>query len=198
VTTEELRDLIDELRRTRTDTLHIEVKRAESELPRRLWETLSAFANTRGGGVIVLGLDQGDGFAATGVKNPSKVMQDLASLCGEMEPPIRAAIDVHKVEEATLVVAEVPEAGIGQKPCYYPGAGLTNGAFIRVGDGDRKLSPYEVQVMLASRGQPLDDETPVPEASLEDLDGDLIAGLLGRLRQPETSYFRQLTDERAL
>jgi ATP-dependent DNA helicase RecG len=198
VTTDELVDVIDELRRAGTDTLQVEAKRAERELPRRLWETLSAFANTRGGGVLVLGLDQAAGFAAVGVKDPGKVMQDLASLCGEMEPPVRAAIDVHTVEGAMLVVAEVPETELAQKPCYYRGAGLTNGAFIRVGDGDRKLSAYEVQLMLASRGQPREDETPVPDAGVDHLDTELVAGLLKRLRQPEASYFRQLADERAL
>ena len=60
----------------------VEAKRAEHELPKRLWETLSAFANTRGGGVLILGLDQTAGFAVIGVKNPARMMQDLASLCG--------------------------------------------------------------------------------------------------------------------
>jgi ATP-dependent DNA helicase RecG len=89
-------------------------------------------------------------------------------------------------------------ATLAQKPCFYRGAGLTNGAFIRVGDGDRKLTPYEVQLLLASRGQPREDETPVPEATPADLDADLLAGLLQRLRQTETSYFRQFDDQRAL
>jgi ATP-dependent DNA helicase RecG len=198
MTADELVDLIHALRRAGTDTLRAEAKRAERELPRRLWETLSAFANTRGGGVLILGLDQAAGFSEVGVSDPGKVMQDLASLCDQMEPPIRAAVDVHAVEGSSLVLAEVPETEMRQKPCYYRGAGLTNGAFIRVGDGDQKLSAYEVQVMLASRGQPREDEAPVPEASVDDLDAELVAGLLHRLRQPEASYFRQLSDEQAL
>jgi ATP-dependent DNA helicase RecG len=140
MTTDELLEVIDELRRARTDTLHVEAKRAEHELPRRLWETLSAFSNTRGGGVIILGLDQEAGFAASGVRNPGKIMQDLASVCGEMEPPIRAPIELHTVDGQTVIVAEVPETEFTQKPCYYRGAGYTNGAFLRVGDGDRKLT----------------------------------------------------------
>lgn len=52
--------------------------------------------------------------------------------------------------------------------------------------------------MLASRGQPREDEVPVPEATFDDLDRELVAGLLGRLRQPERSYFRDLADDRAL
>lgn len=90
------------------------------------------------------------------------------------------------------------ELGIEQKPCYYPGDGLTNGAFIRVGDGDHKLTSYEVQILLASRGQPREDERQVPEASVDDLDPALVAGLLERLRTPDTSPFRALDDESAL
>lgn len=147
---------------------------------------------------MVLGLDEAAGFAVTGVGNPKKVMQDLASEFDRMEPPVRASIELHQVEGVTLVVVEIPEAELGQKPVHYRGAGLTNGAFIRVADGDRKLSQYEVQVMLASRGQPREDESPVPEASMEDLDPDLVGGLLERLRRMERSIFRQRTDEAAL
>jgi ATP-dependent DNA helicase RecG len=198
VTTEELLELIGSLRALATDSLHVEAKRAEHALPARLWETLSAFSNTPGGGVLILGLDETSGFATVGVRNPKKVQQDLASLCGEMEPPLRPPIELHRVEGRPLVVAEIPEIEIGQKPCYYRGAGLTNGAFIRVADGDRRLSPYEVQVMLASRGQPREDETPVADATAGDLDPDLVAGLLARVRRAEESVFRRLSDEEAL
>ncbi|MFL5542439.1 MAG: ATP-binding protein [Longimicrobiaceae bacterium] len=196
--TAELQTIIRSLQEFRTDLLHVEAKRAESELPRKLWETLSAFSNTPGGGVLILGLDEAAGFALTGVRNPKKMMQDLASLCGEMEPPVRALIEPHRVEGATLMVAEIPEAELGQKPVYYRGAGLTNGAFIRVGDGDRKLSQYEVQVMLASRGQPREDEAPVPEAAAGDFDRELVAGLLERLRGMARSVFHERSDEAVL
>lgn len=198
MTTAELQALIRSLQDFRTDLLHVEAKRAEAELPKRIWETLSAFSNTPGGGVLVLGLDEASGFPVTGVRNPKKMMQDLASECDRMEPAVRAPIELHQVEGATLVVAEIPEAELGQKPVYYRGAGLTNGAFIRVADGDRRLSQYEVQVMLASRGQPREDESPVPEASIEDLDPELVGGLLERLRRAERSTFRQRTDEGTL
>jgi ATP-dependent DNA helicase RecG len=198
MTGDELAAIIAELRRAGTDTLHVEAKRAERELPRRLWETLSSFSNTRGGGVIILGLDEAARFAAAGVRDPAKVMQDLASLCDQMEPPLRIAVDIYPFEGTSLVVAEVPEVDLTHKPCHYRGAGLTNGAFIRVGDGDRKLTTYEVQLMLASRGQPREDEAPVPEATPDDLDAELVGGLLQRLRQADATYFRQLDDDRAL
>jgi ATP-dependent DNA helicase RecG len=134
MTTDELRELIDLVRRVEGDLLHLEAKRAEHELPRRLWETVSAFANTPDGGVIILGLDEMADFEVVGVANPKKLQDDLASLCSSMEPPVRAVIEPHMVDGRMLVVAEIPETSIEQKPCYYPPAGLTNGAFIRVAD----------------------------------------------------------------
>ena len=155
-----------------------QAKRAESELPRRLWgKTLSAFSNTPGGGVLILGLDGAAGFDVAGARHSSrKMQQDSASLCDQMDPSVRAVIELHPVDGKTLVVAEVPEVEIARKPCYYPGAGLTNGAFICAADGDRKLSHYEVQVMLASRGQPREDEEPVAEATVQDFEPELVQG----------------------
>jgi len=53
---------------------------------------------------------------------------------------------------------------------------------VRVADGDRRLTSYEVQLMIASRGQPRDDEEPVPDASEGDLEPDLARGLAKNLR----------------
>jgi ATP-dependent DNA helicase RecG len=198
MTIDELRELIATLRQTDNDLHHVEAKRAEQDVPRRLWETSSAFSNVAGGGVIILGLDESREFEVVGVADSKKIQQDLASRCSETEPPVRAHIEPHVVDGKTLVVAEVPEIGTDQKPCFYPPAGLTNGAFTRVADGDRKLSSYEVQMLLASRGQPREDERPVPEARVGDLDPELTAGLLERLRTPARGRFRSLDDETAL
>lgn len=58
-----------------------EVKEAKGELPKNVWDTVSAFANTSGGW-IVLGIheDRRKGkseYAITGVGNPEKIEQDF-------------------------------------------------------------------------------------------------------------------------
>ncbi len=191
---EELEQAIEELRAFTTDHQHVEAKRARAEVPKRLWETISAFANTPGGGLIILGLDEENGFAATGVKDPKKVQGDLASMCADMQPRLNPRIETVRVEGETLLACTIAELPSSEKPCFYTPAGLKNGAFVRVADGDRKLSEYEVHLLLASRGQPRDDETPVNEATVADLDPELVGALLDRKREPEGSAFRKLDD----
>jgi ATP-dependent DNA helicase RecG len=107
-----------------------------------------------------------------------------------MEPVIRPEIQSHRIDGHTLITAEVPELDKRMKPCYYRSAGYTNGAFVRVSDGNRKLSQYEVHMMLSGRGQPKDDETPVPKTTLDDLQPRLVKGLTSRFTQtPKRSLF---------
>ena len=54
-----------------------EVKEARNELPKNIWETVSAFSNTSGGW-IVLGIRQkGNSFSIHGVGNAEKLEQDF-------------------------------------------------------------------------------------------------------------------------
>jgi ATP-dependent DNA helicase RecG len=189
MTIEELEEIIQTLRDIGGDWAHIEAKRSEHSLPKRLWETLSAFANTPGGGVIVLGLDEESGFRVVGLRDPAKLQSDLASLCDLMEPPLRPLIQVHTVEGRPVLVAEVPEIPHTQKPCHYRGAGLMTGSFIRVADGDRQLTQYEIQLFLDGRGQPAYDLEPVPGKSLADLDATLLDAFVARLHsRPDAPY----------
>lgn len=198
MTSDELREILEQLQRQGTELTSVEAKRARDGVPKRIWETLSAFANTPGGGVLLLGVDEENGFAPTGVSNPAKVQADLGSMAAQMEPALRPLLQVFEIDGAPVVVAEVPELPASAKPCYYQGAGLPNGAFIRVGDGDRKLTPYEVQALFEARGQPRHDVEPLEDTALEDLDPELLAGLLRRLRARESGPYRAWTDEQVL
>ena len=69
---------------------------------------------------------------------------------------------------------------------------MTKGSFVRVSDGDRRLSAYEVQVMLSSRGQPRDDEQAVSGTTTDDLDGASVDALVARLRTSRPYAFKDL------
>lgn len=197
MTDDELEEIIENLRVLGSDVSDVEAKRSEQKLPKSVRETLSAFANTVGG-VIILGLNEKQNFEAVGVSDPAKLSADIASLCSEeMEPPLRPLIGLHSFEDVTLVVVEVPEVSRELKPCFYKGSGINQGSYIRVGDGDRRLTSYEVQVMLSSRGQPRDDEQATP-VGLEALDAIAADELVQRLRVTRPFAFKELSKDDVL
>lgn len=186
---DDLVEVVANLRALGADHALVEAKRAAERLPKSVRDTLSAFANTRGG-VLVLGLDEASGFQATGVRQPAKMMSDLAAVCAdEMEPALRPMIKTHRFEDVDLVVAEVPALDLERRPCYVKSLGMSQGSFVRVGDGDRRLSSYEVHLMIANRGQPRDDEEVVAGSSFADLDGKLVNGFVGRLKDQRPHVF---------
>lgn len=194
----ELSELLGALQRTGAEADDVEAKRAENTLPRSVKETLSAFANTRGG-IILLGVDEERGFAVTGVSDASKIAADLGSMCNaDMEPPVRAQIDVVEVEGKALVVAEIPEAEQRNKPCYVKSQGMNRGSYTRVGDADQRLTSYEVQLVMSSSGQPRDDVAPVTEASMADLDRDAVDRYVKKLREVRPVAFATVNSEEAL
>ena len=186
----ELAEIVANLRLLGTDIADVEVKSSRGGLPKSLRETLSSFSNTRGG-VVVLGLDEARGFAPVGLPNPAKIAADLASMCSSgMEPPLHPLIGTHQFEGDQVVVAEIPELEPAQRPCFYTGAGMTKGSFVRVSDGDRRLSAYEVQVMLSSRGQPRDDEQAVSGTTTDNLVPASVDALVARLRTSRPYAFK--------
>lgn len=84
------------------------------------------------------GLPGCSGFKARAVADA------LAQMCGEkMEPPVRASVEIVEFEGSPVVVATVPELPPELKPCFVKSRAMHDGSYARVGDGDRRLSPYE-------------------------------------------------------
>lgn len=185
-------DLIAAVRSGEFEDATIEVKRARRGLPQRLYEALSAFANRPTGGVIVLGLDEAQQFAVTGVEDVQTVLTELTTLSARMMPPIALDVAVVEVEEQRILVAEVPECDYLYKPCYYAPSGLQSGAFFRVGNENRRMTEYEIFSYVTGRGQPLFDRAFVPQATLADLNSDLLSAYLAHVKQQRGSVWHRL------
>lgn len=194
----DLQSVIQELRRLGADSATVEVKSASGGLPRSILETVSAFANGSGG-LIILGLSESDNFHPAPGFDASTIQGSLARACAEdLEPPLRSEIEVTHFEDATVVVLEVPALDPVERPCHLRARGAYAGSYIRGGDGDRRLTHYEVTQMLSNRRQPVDDAEVVHEANLDDLDPQQVEAFLRRLRAQPTRAFRNVTDEIAL
>lgn len=184
--------VVERLRRLGTDLADVEVKAAAGGLPKSIVETLSAFANGNGG-TVLLGLSEEDGFRPAAGFNATAIRDALAAACADkLEPPLRIDVDVEAFEGASIVRADVPELDPLTKPCYVTTRGAYQGSFIRSGDGDRALNHYEVTQLLLNRTQPTFDVEPVPDASLDDLDEDLVARLVRRAKERQPRVFADL------
>lgn len=197
--TDELEDIVRKLRRIGNDVENVEAKRSGGhQLPKSVRETLSAFSNAHGG-VLILGLDEASGFQVTDLVDAGKQAADLASLCAnDMEPPIRAVIEVHELEGKNVVTAEIPEIELSSKPCFVKSLGMNRGSYTRVNDGDQRLTSYEIQLMLSAKGQPRDDMAPVDGAALSDLDSEGVKAYIERLRDVRPRIFADRSEVEVL
>lgn len=191
MTLEELRQLVADVQRRRSELDNVEVKAARGGTPKRLYEALSAFANRTGGGVLLFGLDEAKDFSVVGVGNVQRLQEELTHLASaEMEPALRPQVVVDEIAGETVIAVEIEEVAANQKPCFYKPAGLSSGAYIRSGNTNRQMTEYEVFGYLSTRGQPKHDEDLVTEAAFNDLDPVLLDKHLSQLRssRPHAGY----------
>lgn len=185
-------------RRIKSDTADVEVKTAAAGLPKDIVETLSAFAN-KSGGVLICGLSEKDGFTPAEGFDAKKVSEALSQVCADkMEPPVRADVRIEDFEGSMIVVADVPETAPYLKPCYVKARGPYDGAFVRMGEGDRKLSRYEVDRLIEERQQPKYDAQIIAGSNISELDPELTEGFLKRERAASPRVFAGLSDADAL
>ncbi len=185
MTPAELKELISQLRVIGSDKQSVEVKSAVGS---DISNTLSAFSNGAGGTLIV-GLSEKDGFTPVKEFSAAKAQDQLETRCQQLMPPARPQIDILEFEGKPVLVAEVEELPARDKPCYVHTKGLYQGSFIRTGDGDTRLSQYEINRLLEEHTQPTWDEDPVPDAALDDIEGAALEGFLEVHSQRRTKTF---------
>jgi predicted HTH transcriptional regulator len=123
----------------------------------------------------------------------------MASACADqVEPSIRAQIEVITLDDLPVVVAAVPSLDRAKKPCFVKTQGLERGSYIRTHDGDRHLSMYEIHALMAGRGQPKSDVAPVEGVTLTDLLEHEVDRYIYRLRDMRGTVFTEASNEQIL
>jgi len=190
-------ELVDGLRRRGAETTLVEVKAGAGGLPKSLPETISAFANGVGGTILV-GLDDRT-FGPVDIDAES-IRDGLAGMAADaMHPPVRGGVEIEVIDEGHRVVRlDVPEAAPGDKPCYVKTRGRYGGSYIRGGEGDRRLSQYEIDRLIENSTQPTHDRELVAEASLDDLDPTLLDVYLEHMRTSRPRAFVDLSRDEVI
>jgi ATP-dependent DNA helicase RecG len=120
MTRDELRQLIADVQQHQSELANVEVKAARDGTPRRLYESLSAFANRTGGGVLLFGLDEAKDFAVVGVGDAQRLQEEITHLAqrpgASLRPHFQWMIDGETVE--AVEVDEIPavQAVITSRP----------------------------------------------------------------------------------
>lgn len=93
------------------------------------------------------------------------------------------------------MAAVIPALEPDLRPAYITDRGPVAGSFIRTGDGDKRLTHYEVDRMCESRMQPVWDTEHVSEASVTDLDAAVLKTMVERNRAMTPSVFGGMAGE---
>lgn len=195
MTPNEIDYLIQTIKSAKTDTQSIEVKESVERLPSSIPETISAFANGSGG-TVILGLSESHGFLPAKGFDAHRIADALSQACSDkVTPPVRSEIEIAEHHGSPIVVATIEEMSPRDKPCYVSAKGLYKGSYIRSFDGDRRLSPYEIDRLLEDKTQPAHDVEIVRDATPSDLDSGLFADLLSRQKKLHPRFFAHFSDE---
>ncbi|MDR3598414.1 RNA-binding domain-containing protein [Clostridium sp.] len=169
----------------------IECKKAGGGLPKDLWETYSAFANTNGG-TILLGVKEEKGkFYPVRVDNPENIIKDLWDNLNNSKRVSsnilsNKDVEVKVIEDKTIVIIKVPKADRRQRPVYigenpFNTESKSLGTFRRNYSGDYKCSSEEIKRMLADQGEVSQDSVILDGFGLEDLNIETINSFRHRL-----------------
>lgn len=167
----ELIKLIEDIQLKKTESNYIEVKSARNGCP-KIFDTLSSFSNQQNGGTIIFGVDENENFNVCGVYDADDLQKKIMEQSLQMEPVVRPLCTVAVVDGKTVVSAEIQEMDNFQKPCFYKGTGRLRGSYVRVADGDRLMTEYEVYSYEAFKQDIHDELRTNDRAEMTDINTD--------------------------
>ena len=139
----------------------LEVKAAREGLPRSLWETYSAFANTDGG-TILLGVEEDShgALSVCGVNEPESLVKALWDglnnpSCVSVNLLTDNGVTIDVDAGASYIVIEVPRAPRQDRPVYIRN-NLASGSFRRNGEGDYHCTSEELKTLVRDGGDDID------------------------------------------
>jgi ATP-dependent DNA helicase RecG len=181
----------------------VEFKSAAGGLPKSLWETVSSFANTDGG-YIVLGVTEHDDHTdISGINNHQgllKTFWDAHNNLQKLSTPLCTQSDVSilSVEGREVALFHIPRANRMQRPVYINGNPMT-GAYKRSFEGDYRCSADEVKQMLRDASDTPQDLQILDGFGLSDLDPDAFESFRRRFDSREPDHpFLALKDKELL
>lgn len=178
----------------------VEYKDARGGLPKNLWETYSAFANSDGG-TLWLGITQRDGVLDVhGVTEAERLVSDFWNTVnnrGKVSRNLLASgnVSIQPLPDKpghALVRIDVPRAGRRERPVYI-GPDPFQGTFRRNQEGDYHCREDEVRRMFADQSEEPQDSRILSGFTLDDLHLDSLRQFRNRFasRAPDHPWLRE-------
>ena len=178
----------------------IEAKKATGGLPRSIWETYSAFANTLGG-IILLGVEEWPDKTLHTVDLPDpdrliKEFWDIVNNPNKTSVNILSSKDVfvQEVDGNHIVVIHVPRAERSYRPVYVDGNPLST--YRRNGEGDYKCTKEEYQAMVRDASVKTQDMLVLNEMDMSVFNKESVRSYRQRMRLSRPGHvWEALEDE---
>lgn len=165
------------------EKVDIECKEAESNVPRSVYESYSAFANTKGG-YIIFGVKEDkkktlpeERFMIQGIQNSKKQVEDFWNTINssKVNRNILKDEDVLTVEESgvSLIVIKVPRADYKIRPIYV-GENPYKGTFKRNNEGDYHATEHEIRGMIRDQNPDGNDGMILEYYTMDDIDKETL------------------------
>ena len=171
----------------------IEAKRALGGLPRSIWETYSAFANTLGGYILLGVVEKEDkSLDPIDLPDPHWLIREFwrgISSPGRVSVNILSTEDVYvqQVDGKQIVVIQVPRADRTCRPVYIDGNPLS-GTYRRSGEGDYRCTREEYLAMVRDASAQTSDLQVMEEMGPDVLDPASIRSYRQRLSQARPGH----------
>ncbi len=178
----------------------IEAKKALGGLPRSVWETYSAFANTYGG-IILLGVEElaDKSFRTVDLPDPEKLIKefwDIVNNLNKTSVNVLSSKDVfiQEVDGDHIVVINVPRAERSYKPVYVDGNPLNT--YRRNGEGDYRCTREEYQAMVRDASVKTQDMLVLDEMDVDVFNQESVRSYRQRMRLSRPGHvWEALEDE---
>lgn len=165
------------------EKVDIECKKAESKVPTSAYDSYSAFANTKGG-YIILGVKEDktktnpeERYVLQGIENPEKQREDFWNTInsGKINVNILKDENVYVVEEdeISLIVIHVPRAEFNMRPVYV-GENPYKGTYKRNHEGDYHATEHEVRGMIRDQNPDGNDSMILEYYTMDDIDKETL------------------------
>ena len=170
------------------ENCEIEFKASKYKLPNSVWETYSAFCNTRGGNIVlgVIEKKSKGAFEIEGVENISNIQKDFwDTINNKNKVNYNSLTDddlkIMKIENKNIIIIDVRPVDRTLKPIYLNNNPMT-GTYKRNYEGDYLCTEKEVRNMITESSIKTKDTIILEDMNIENINKETLESYRNRFK----------------